>query len=156
MKKIFLFICSITFVVSAYAVEPQMQEPMANQKLPVYMHPTKEQRKEFKQRGKQIRQLTRKYRKATSSQEKSAIKTQLAQIVSDATDANMAWALERVSAEKANLEKWEQKLQEQQKKLNEIKARRVDEILSGEAEQRFKLAKKRWKKEMKELKKNMK
>ena len=154
MKKIFLMMSIICLALCVYAAPEK--EPALGQKLPVYMHPTKDQRKAFKQRGKLIRQLTKKYRKATSSEEKAAIKAQLTQIISDATDANMAWALERVAAEKENLVMWEQKLQERQKNLAEIKARRVDEILSGEAEQRYKLAKKRWKKEMKEFKKNMK
>jgi phosphoenolpyruvate carboxylase len=120
------------------------------------MHPTQEQRKAFKQRNKQIKQLTKKYRKAQSAEEKTAVKAELAQIISDTTDANMVWALQRVAAEKENLSVWEQKLRERQKNLEEIKARRVDEILSGEAEHRYKLAKKRWKKEMKEFKKSMK
>ena len=128
----------------------------ADQKLPVYMQPSKEQRLQFKRRNKQIHQLTKKYRKAKTSEEKAVLKAQLMQIVSDATDASMAWALQRVAAEKENLAVWEQKLQQRQKNLEEIKTRRVDEILSGEAERRFKLAKKRWKKEMKEMKKNMK
>lgn len=128
----------------------------APEPLPVYMQPDKEQRKAFKQRGKQVRRLVKKYRKAKSSEEKTILKEQLAQIISDTTDANMAWALARVSAEKENLSHWEQKLQERQKKLDEIKARRVDELLSGEAEQRFKLAKKRWKKELQSFKQSMK
>ena len=140
------------------ALHAQPVQDSASQQghLPVYMQPDKEQRKEFKQRRKQIRRLVKKYRKATSAAEKAAIKTQLEQIISDTTDAGMAWALGRVAAEKENLIRWEQKLQEQQQHLEQIKARRVDELLSGEAEQRFKLAKKRWKKEMKDFKKNMK
>lgn len=121
-----------------------------------YMPPTAEQRAQFKKRNKQVRQLTKKYRKATSENEKTEIKKQLAQIVSQSTDESIAWAHALVAAEKANLAQWESKLQEREQNLDTIKARRVDEILSGEAEQRFKLAKKRWKKEIKELKKSMK
>ena len=155
MKKIFTFIMlSVLAVCCAQAQQPQ-QAAQANN-LPVYMRPTQAQRKEFKQRNKEIRRLAKKYRKATSAQEKAAVKAQLSQIISDTTDAGMAWALERVAAEKKNLATWEQKLQERQKNLDEIKARRVDEILSGEAERRFKLAQKRWKKEMKDFKKSMK
>jgi len=154
MKKIFLIIGILCLAFSAQAAEEQ--KPVSGQKLPVYMQPTQEQRKAFKQRNKQIHQLTKKYRKATTAEEKTKIKAQVTQIVSDATDANMAWALERVASEKENLTVWENKLKERQKNLEQIKARRVDEILSGEAEQRYKLAKKRWKKEMKEMKRNMK
>ena len=154
MKKIFLIIGILCVLFSAQVA--LAQESAENQKLPVYMHPTQEQRKAFKQRGKKIKQLTKQYRKAKSAEEKTAIKMQLTQIISDATEANMAWMLERVSAEKENLAVWEQKLQARQQNLEEIKARRVDEILSGEAEHRYKLAKKRWKKEMRELKKLMK
>ena len=155
MKKIFLIAGLIALALSAHAAQPQ-QDPAAKQKLPIYMQPTKEQRKAFKQRGKKIKQLAKQYRKATSADEKANIKAQMTQIVSDATDAGMNWALERVAAEKENLIAWEQKLQERQKSLEEIKTRRVEEILSGEAEQRYKLAKKRWKQEMKELKRKMK
>ena len=117
--------------------------------------PDKAQRKIFKQQGKQIRRLVKQYQKA-SAQEKVAIKEQLSQIISQATDQSMAWAMQRVSSEKENLAQWERKLQERQAHLDEIKARRVDEILSGEAQHRFKLAKKRWKKEIRDLKKSMK
>ena len=154
MRKILLTVLVFAWVCSAAAFA-QNQET-AGQKLPVYMHPTQEQRKAFKQRNKQIKQLTKKYRKTSSAEEKNAIREQLTQIISDATDANMAWALERVAAEKENLAVWEQKLQERQKNIAQIKERRVDEILSGEAEHRFKLARKRWKKEMQDLKKSMK
>ncbi|MBO7238841.1 MAG: hypothetical protein J6U96_06190 [Elusimicrobiaceae bacterium] len=152
MKKIILFLIAVFVLGAALPLAAQT----ADKKLPVYMRPTKEQRLEFKQRNKQIRALTKKYRKAQTAEEKAAIKAQLTQIVSDATDASMAWAIERVAAEKENLISWEQKLQERQKNLDEIKARRVDEILSGEAERRFKLSTKRWKKEMTEMQKNMK
>lgn len=120
------------------------------------MRPSKEQQKIFKQRNKQINQLTKQYRKAKSSEEKAAIKAQLTQLVSQATDESMAWARLQVEAEKENLAHMEAKLNEREKKLDEIKAARVEEILSGQAEQRFKLAKKRWKKEMKDAQKAMK
>ena len=100
--------------------------------------------------------LTQEEIDALSEEEKAAIKEQLSQIVSQATDESMLWAQQRIDAEQANLEQWERKLQERREHLAEIKAQRVEDILTGEAEQRFKLAKKRWKKEIKELKKSMK
>ena len=121
----------------------------------VVMRPTAEQRKIFKERSKKIRLLVKQYRKA-STDEKAVIKEQLAQIVSQATDESMAWAQARVAAEKENLAVWEQKLKERSENLDEIKAQRVEDLLSGEAQRRFELAKKRWKKEMKDLKKSMK
>lgn len=156
MKKISLAVLIILSALALQAAEPKQEPTAATAQLPIYMQPTKEQRKVFKQRNKQIHQLAKKYRKASSAEEKAALKAQLTQIISDATDSSMAWALERVAAEKENLAVWENKLKERQKNLEQIKARRVEDILSGEAEQRYKLAKKRWKKEMKDFKKNMK
>lgn len=121
----------------------------------VVMRPTAQQRKLFKQRNKEIRQLVKQYRKA-SAQEKPAIKERLSQIVSEATDESMAFAKARIAAEKENLAVWEQKLREREENLAEVKAHRVDDLLSGEAQRRFELAKKRWKKEMKDFKKSMK
>ena len=156
MKKI--LILAVLFICPLYLLAEDKQPivPTAQKPLSFIVRPGKEQRKLFKQRNKQIRQLTKAYRKATTNEEKAAIKVQLAQLVSQATDESMAWAKARIEAEKNNLATWETKLKEREQNLEEIKARRVDEILSGEAEQRFKLAKKRWKKEMKDLKKSMK
>lgn len=159
MKKYWavLLIGSIS-VLGAWA-EPAATQPAPEQQtvarpLAFAVKPDKEQRKIFKQRNKQIRRLVKQYQKA-SAEQKPLIKEQLAQIVSEATDDSMAWATERVAAEKENLILWEQKLKEQQNHLDEIKAKRVEELLSGEAKHRYKLAKKRWKKEIKALKKSM-
>ena len=156
MKKIYIVLTAVLLAGMALQAQQPQEQRAPQGRLPVYMQPDKEQRKAFKQRGKQIRRLVKQYRKAKSSEEKAAIKEQLAQLVSQATDAGNAWALARVAAEKENLIRWEQKLQEQQAHLDEIKARRVEELLSGEAEQRFKLARKRWKKELQDFKKSMK
>ncbi len=119
------------------------------------MRPSAEQRKLFKQRNKEMSRLVKQYRKA-SAEEKPAIKEQLAQLVSDATDESIAFAKARITAEKENLAAWEEKLKEREANLEEVKAQRVDDLLSGEAQRRFELAKKRWKKEMKDFKKSMK
>lgn len=152
MKKIFLILLFSLIGVCLRANEnQQIQE---EKKDPAVV--TQSQRKKlFKQRNKEIRKLVKKYRKA-SAEQKSQIKTRLSEIVSQATDESIAWSKERISAEKENLLQWEKKLQEQEQHLPEVKARRVDEILSGEAERRHKLAKKRWKKELKDRKQRMK
>ncbi len=152
MKKIFLiFLFSLIGVCLRANETQQIQE---EKKDPAVV--TQSQRKKlFKQRNKEIRKLVKKYRKA-SAEQKSQIKTRLSEIVSQVTDESIAWSKERISAEKENLLQWEKKLQEQEQHLPEVKARRVDEILSGEAERRHKLAKKRWKKELKDRKQRMK
>ena len=160
MKKyVTVLLLGIISPLGVLAQTPVAQETPAEsapaRPLAFAVRPDKEQRKIFKQRNKQIRRLVKQYQKA-SAQEKPLIKEQLAEIVSSATDASMAWATQRIAAEKENLILWEQKLQEQQTRLDEIKAKRVEELLSGEAKHRYKLAKKRWKKEMKALKKSMK
>ncbi len=115
-----------------------------------------EQYERFQERNKEIRRLTKLYRKAKTEEKKTEIKARLLQIVSEATDEGIVWAKERIAAERANLDQWEKNLQEQEADLDQLKARRVDDILSGEAERRHKLAQKRWKQEMKDRKKYMK
>ncbi|MBR3632218.1 MAG: hypothetical protein IKN49_04070 [Elusimicrobiaceae bacterium] len=151
MKKCFAICCLLLCAGFIWAQD----DTSAQRPLALAVRPSAEQRKLFKQRNKEIRRLTKQYRRA-SEEEKPSIKKQLAQLVSTATDEGLAWTKERIAAEKANLDIWEQKLAQQEEKLEEIKARRVDEILSGEAERRYKLARKRWKKEMKAVRKSMK
>lgn len=115
-----------------------------------------EQYKRFKARNKEIRKLAKAYRKAKTETKKAEIKARLSQIVSETTDEGIAWSKWRIAAERANLARWEQKIAEQEKDLPGVKARRVDDILSGEARRRHELAQKRWKKEMKDRKKYMK
>lgn len=151
MKKCFVICCLLLCAGFIWAQD----DTSARRPLALAVRPSAEQRKLFKQRNKEIRRLTKQYRRA-SEEEKPSIKAQLAQLVSTATDEGLAWTKERIASEKANLDVWEQKLAQQEKNLEEIKARRVDEILSGEAERRYKLARKRWKKEMKAVRKSMK
>ncbi len=112
--------------------------------------------KRFQARNEQIRKLTKQYRKAKTAEKKTQIKAQLLQIVSEATDEGLVWSKERIAAERANLNRWEEKIKEQETHLDEVKAQRVEDILSGEAERRHKLAQQRWKKEIKDRKKLMK
>ena len=157
MKRIFIFGLGLLFILGGCSSAPKAApQNTSSRPLALALGPDKTQRKIFKQQGKQIRRLVKRDQKAADAQYKAAIKEELSQIISQATDQSMAWAIQRVAAEKENLVQWERKLQEHQAHLDEIKARRVDEILSGEAQQRFKLAKRRWKKEIKDLKKSMK
>ena len=154
MKKIFLVLLFSLIGLCVKAAENQAEQTPKDSASSAVM--TQEQRdKVFKERNKEIRKLVKKYRKA-SAEQKPQIKARLSEIVSQATDESMAWSKARIAAERENLAQWEQKLQEQEENLPEVKARRVDEILSGEAERRHKLAKKRWKKELKDRKKRMK
>lgn len=115
---------------------------------------TAEQKKAFKARQKRIKKLVKQYRKASEA-EKPAIKAQLSEVVSQSVDAGMAYVKARIAAERANLDNWEAKLQENEQNLAQIKARRVEDLLSGEAERRHKAAQKKWKKQMKEAEKKM-
>ncbi len=115
----------------------------------------KEQQKRFEKRNKEIKKLAKQYRKAKSDDKKAEIKARLLEIVSQATDESIVWGKERIAAVRANLDQWEKTIQEQEKNLDQVKAKRVDDILSGEAERRYKLAQKRWKQEMKDRKKQM-
>lgn len=106
----------------------------------------------FQARRKQIRQLLKKYKKASES-EKPAIKAQLAQVVGEHVDAQFVYMKEHIAAERANLDNWEKKIQEDEKNLEAVKAKRVEDLLSGEAQKKQKAAKKAWKKQMKAVKK---
>lgn len=154
MKKLVLVLLFSLACISLRAAENQTAPSAVQSKDPVVMT-EQERHKIFKKRNKEIRKLVKQYKKANAEQ-KTQIKARLAEIVSVATDEGIARSKERIAAEKANLQRWENKINEQEQNLDEVKARRVDEILSGEAQRRHKLAKKRWKKELKDRKKQMK
>ena len=154
MKKwilpgLLIFVTALWTQAATETTEQPLSRPLA-----LAVRPSAQQRKLFKQRSKKIRQLAKQYRKATD-EEKPLIKQQLLQLVSDATDEGIAWSKARIAEEKTNLALWEQKLAQQEEQLDEIKARRVEEILNGQARERYKLAKKRWKQEIRTLKKSM-
>lgn len=111
----------------------------------------KQQRKLYKQRNKEILKLAKQYRKASEA-DKPQIKAKLSAIVSKAMDEGMARSQQQIADTRNNLDKWQAKLDEEQKNWPAVKAQRVDDILSGEAERRHKLAQKRWKAEMKAMK----
>lgn len=137
------------------AADPAKAVPAAKlaPSAPVY-RTEKEAKKAFEKRRKLIKKLVKKYRKASEA-EKPAVKAQLAVVVSEGMDRGMAWAKEYIAAQRANLEKWSAKLAEEEKDFDAVKARRVEDLLSGEAERKHKEAQKQWKQEMREAKKNM-
>ena len=148
MKKTILFCVCLLAGAACFAAQTQ---PVTSATLATKVTRA-EQKKQFKERRKLIRKLVKDYRKAPAAQ-KPAIKEQLTQLVSQSVDAARAYVRERIAAEKANLQNWEDKLNAEEKNLDKIKAERVEDLLSGTAEKKHKAAKKAWKKQMKTLKK---
>ncbi len=146
MKKILILLLCIGMLGSlSYAKKPPVQ---AGKQVTV----ANTEKSSFMARRKQIKQLIKKYKKAPAN-EKPAIKAELTQVVSVHVDAQLAYMKERIAAERANLDNWEKKIQEDEKNLEAVKAQRVDDLLSGEAKKKQKAAKKAWKKQMKAVKK---
>lgn len=110
------------------------------------------QKQAFQVRHKQIKELIKKYKKAPLSQQ-PAIKEELAQVVGVQVDAQLEYMKEHIAAERANLDNWEKKIKDDQSHLAEVKAQRVEDLLSGEAQKKQKAAKKAWKKQMRVVKK---
>ena len=108
------------------------------------------QRKAFKAQRKQIDKLLKQYKKATE-EEKPAIKAQLEKAVSERVDMGLVYIKARIAAEKANLQNWEDKVKADEARLPQIKEERLNDLLSGEAKKKFKEARKRWKKQLKEM-----
>lgn len=105
----------------------------------------------FQARRKQIKQLIKKYKKAPEH-EKAAIKEELSKIVSQHVDAQLEYMKQHIAAERANLDNWEKKIEQDEKNLAAVKAKRVEDLLSGEAKKKQKAARKAWKKQMKAVK----
>lgn len=115
----------------------------------------KQRKKLFKQRRQQIRQLVKQYKKASAS-EKPAIKARLEELVSQNTEDGLSFAKERLAQEKAYLAAWEQKINTDEANLAQLKAQQVEDLLSGSAREKYKQAKKRWKAQVKAMKKRWK
>ena len=105
----------------------------------------------FKARRKQIKDLIKKYKKSSES-EKPAIKAELEQIVGVQVDAQLVYMKAHIAAERANLDNWERKIEQDEQNLAQVKAQRVEDLLSGEAAKKQKAAKKAWKRQMKKVK----
>lgn len=168
MKKIILSSLAVCFSAALFAAQPEAagagaeksagySQPNGADVVPAAkLRPAKkltpaEEKKAFESRRKLIDKLVKQYRKATEA-EKPAIKAKLTEAVSESVDAGMVYLENRIAAERANLDNWEGKLKEDQKNLPQIKARRVEDLISGEAKRKHKAAKKAWKKQMKEAK----
>ena len=102
----------------------------------------------LKARRKLIKKLVKQYRKANEA-DKPAIKEKLSAVVGEGVDAGLAYVKERLAAERANLDNWEKKVAQSEANLAQVKAQRVEDLLSGEAERKHKAAQKAWKQEMK-------
>lgn len=114
----------------------------------------KEAKKAFKARRKLIKKLVKEYRRAPEA-EKPAVKARLAAVVSEGMELGLARAKAYIADQRANLDRWSAKLAEEEKDFSAAKARRVDDLISGEAERKYKQAKKDWKKQMKSAKRRM-
>ncbi|MBR2082820.1 MAG: hypothetical protein IJ876_07465 [Elusimicrobiaceae bacterium] len=107
---------------------------------------------QFKARRKLVKQLIKKYKKAPES-EKPAIKAELMQVVGRHVDAQLAYMKNRIAAERVNLDNWEKKIAADEKDLDAVKAKRVEDLLSGEAAKKQKAARKAWRQQMRQVKK---
>lgn len=145
MKKIIL--CTLLVSLVAPLSWAHKQEPKDGKTAAV----ATTQSNNFKARRKQIKELIKKYKKAPEAQ-KPAIKEALAQVVSVQVDAQMAYMKQRIADERANLDNWERKINEDEQNLAQVKAQRVEDLLSGEAAKKHKAAKKAWKKQMRRMK----
>lgn len=144
MKKLLLFVLLTGLLAPVYAGEKHAKKEATPNAVAT-------QQNEFKARRKHIKELIKKYKKAPESQ-KPAIKAELAAVVSAQVDAQLDYMKARIADERANLDNWEKKIQTDEKNLTQVKAQRVEELLSGEAEKKHKAAKKAWKKQMKQVK----
>ena len=113
-----------------------------------------EQKKQFKERRKHIRQLVKAYHKATP-EEQPAILAQLKEVVTQGTQAGLVYVKERIAAERANLDSWEAKVKQDERNLAQINEQRVQALLAKDAKKQHKIRKKAWKQQIKQARKNM-
>ena len=147
MRKIFVVLLMLGFAAPCIAAQAE------NAAAKTTMQTQQAQGKAaFKARRKLVKQLIKKYKKAPEA-EKPAIKAQLAQIVDQQVDAQIVYMKNRIAQERANLDNWEAKIKADEANLAEVKARRVEDLLSGEAKKKQKAAKKAWKAQMRRVKK---
>lgn len=149
MKKIMI---ALLFLIVPVGITAQA-DPAQLSKISV--QETKQRKKAFKERRNQIRKLVKQYKKASDA-EKQAIKARLEELVSQNTDEGMAYAKEKLAQEQAILASWEEKIKTDEANLAQLKAQQVEDLLSGTAKEKYKQAKKRWKAQVKALKKRWK
>ena len=75
------------------------------------------------------------------------------QVVGRHVDAQLAYMKNRIAAERVNLDNWEKKIAADEKDLDAVKAKRVEDLLSGEAAKKQKAARKAWRQQMRQVKK---
>ena len=146
MKKIFVFVLLLLTVTPAFAVQ---ENTVKDVKKTVSASDKKAQ---FKARRKRVEQLIKKYKKAPKVQQ-PAIKEELSAVVSEQVDEQISYMKNRIADERANLDNWETKIKADEANLIQVKAKRVEDLLSGAAKQKQKAAKKAWKQQMRKLKK---
>jgi hypothetical protein len=149
MKKIILGI--LFFIVPVWVTAQTVPVPGAE----ISVQEIKQRKKMFKERRNEIRKLVKQYKKAPEA-EKQVIKTRLEELVSQNVDTAIRYAKERLAQEKDILAVWEQKLKTDEKNLPQLKAQQVDDLLAGTAKEKHKQAKKRWKTQVKAMKKRWK
>lgn len=147
MKKLMVLVCCMGLLASlSFAKEKNPQDKDGKTAVAA------SEQAQFKARRKQIKELIKKYKKAPESQ-KPAVKAELAEVVGTHVDAQITYMKNRIAAERANLNNWERKIEQDEQNLAAVKAQRVEDLLSGEAEKKQKAARKAWKKQMREVKK---
>ena len=133
MKKIFVFVLLLTAVSPAFAA-PENTTKDTKQTASVTT-----QKAQFKARHKKVQQLIKKYKKAPEAQ-KPAIKAELSAVVSEQVDGQIRYMKNRIADERANLDNWEAKVKADEANLEQVKAQRVEDLLSGAAKQKQKAA----------------
>ena len=145
MKKILVFVLCMGLV-SPLALAASLGKQPADTSAVVST-----EKAAFQARRKQIKELIKKYKQAPES-EKPAIKAELEALVSQHVDAQLEYMKNRIAAERANLDNWEAKIKNDEANLAQVKAQRVEDLLSGEAKKKQKAARKAWRKQMKKVK----
>ena len=146
MKKIILGI--LLFVTPAWAAA----QDVVSVKTDVSVQETKQRKKAFKARRSEMDRLVKKYKKASES-EKAVIKARLEELVSQNVEDGISYAKKRLQQEQNYLNAWEQRIKDDEARLPEIKTQRVEDLLAGTAKEKHRLAKKRWKAQVKAMKK---
>lgn len=116
---------------------------------------TAEQKKEFKARRKQLDKLVKQYKKA-SENEKVEVKAEVEKIVSTGVEEHLSYMKNYVAQQRERLDRWETKIRADEQNLPQIKAQRVEDLLTGAAKEKHKQAKKRWKAQLKAQKASFK
>lgn len=146
-KQIILSFLMGLFVMPLFASEQEVTSVPATQTLT-------QQRSTFKNRRKEINNLLREYKKS-SAEKQQAIKARLEDLVSQGVDDSLVYMKQRLAEERTRLDNWEKKIKADEANLAEVKAQRVEDLLTGAAKKKHRQAKKAWKKQLREQRKNL-